>query len=137
MVGYHYRKYRDDPGIPITFQKVKSLMVPPGIPDWYTRRRLVERGVARLVGRAWSGAGVAVAQVEVAVDGVWRNAELEPRGDRYAWQGWRCDWRAEPGEHELACRATDATGATQPLVAEWNANGMGNNAVQRLQVTVR
>src|SRR5262245_12902225 len=54
-VGYHYRKHRDDPGTPITFQKVKSLMVPPGIPDWYTRRRLVEQGHRALAGRAWSG----------------------------------------------------------------------------------
>jgi DMSO/TMAO reductase YedYZ molybdopterin-dependent catalytic subunit len=136
-IGYHYRQHRDDPGVPVTFQKVKSLMVPPGIPDWYTRRRLVERGTVKLSGRAWSGRGSAVAKVEVAVDGEWRDAGLEPQGGRYAWQGWRCDWRAEAGEHELACRATDATGASQPLVPEWNVNGMGNNAVQRLQVTVR
>ena len=41
------------------------------------------------------------------------------------------------GEHELACRATDATGATQPLEAPWNHQGMGNNVVQRIPVTVR
>jgi len=137
VVGYHYRKHSDDPGVPVTFQKVKSLMVPPGIPDWYTRRRLVDKGTVKLNGRAWSGRGVAVVKVEVAIDGVWRDAALEAQGDRYAWQGWRCDWRAEPGEHELACRATDATGATQPSTPEWNASGMGNNAIQRVQVTVR
>jgi DMSO/TMAO reductase YedYZ molybdopterin-dependent catalytic subunit len=32
VVGYHYRQHNDDPGVPVTFQKVKSLMVPPGIP---------------------------------------------------------------------------------------------------------
>lgn len=136
-VGYHYRKHRDDPGVPVTFQKVKSLMVPPGIPDWYTRRWLVERGAVTLTGRAWSGAGIAVARVEVAVDGDWHDAELEAQRDRYAWQGWRYDWRASPGEHELACRATDAAGAAQPLEPDWNASGMGNNSLQRLQVTVR
>jgi hypothetical protein len=90
-----------------------------------------------LTGRAWSGAGTAVAKVEVSIDGAWRAADVEPQRDRHAWQGWRCQWRASPGEYELSCRATDANGAIQPLAPEWNANGMGNNAVQRLQVTVR
>ena len=45
-------------------------------------------------------------------------------------------WVADPGEHELACRATDATGATQPLEQAWNYQGMGNNVVQRIKVTV-
>ena len=136
-VGYHYRKHSDDPGVPVTFQKVKSLMVPPGIPDWYTRRRLVDQGPVPLTGRAWSGAGAAVAKVEVSVDGAWRAAEVEPQRDRHAWQAWRWQWRASPGEYELCCRATDENGEIQPLAPEWNANGMGNNAVQRLQVTVR
>jgi DMSO/TMAO reductase YedYZ molybdopterin-dependent catalytic subunit len=137
VVGYHYRRHAGDPGVPVTLAKVKSLMVPPGLPDWYTRRRLVDRGTVALSGRAWSGAGAAVVRVEVGVDGDWRDALVEPHSHRHAWQGWRCDWRATPGEHELACRATDAAGATQPLEPEWNTNGMGNNAVQRVQVTVR
>jgi sulfane dehydrogenase subunit SoxC len=136
-VGYHYRKHQDDPGIPITFQKAKSLLVPPGIPDWYTRRRLVERGMTRLSGRAWSGAGLAVSRVEVAVDGIWRDAQVEPQLSRHAWQGWRYEWHAEPGEHELSCRATDAAGATQPGEPPWNVSGMGNNAIQRVTVMVR
>jgi hypothetical protein len=41
------------------------------------------------------------------------------------------------GEHELACRATDSAGTIQPDQADWNYQGMGNNSVQRLQVTVR
>jgi DMSO/TMAO reductase YedYZ molybdopterin-dependent catalytic subunit len=137
VVGYHYRKHAGDPGLPITFAKVKSLMVPPGIPDWYTRRRLVDRGTVALSGRAWSGAGMAVVRVEVAVDGAWRDAAVEPQRGPFAWQGWRYEWDAAPGEHDLACRATDARGATQPLEPDWNTNGMGNNAVHRVQVTVR
>ena len=58
--------------------RVKSLLVPPGIPDWYTRRRLVEAGPVTLVGRAWSGGGVPIAKVEVGIDGAWRAAELDP-----------------------------------------------------------
>jgi DMSO/TMAO reductase YedYZ molybdopterin-dependent catalytic subunit len=137
VVGYHYRRHAADPGVPITFAKVKSLMVPPGIPDWFTRRRLVERGRVSLFGRAWSGAGNAVTRVEVGVNGIWTDAQLDPQRERFAWQGWRCEWHAAPGEHVLACRATDATGAIQPLEPEWNTNGMGNNGVQRVEVTVR
>ena len=135
--GYHYRQHQDDPGVPVTHQKVKSLMVPPGIPDWYTRRRLVERGSTQLTGRAWSGGGVYVARVEVAINGLWRDAGVESPPSRGVWQGWRCEWRAEPGEYELACRATDAAGATQPDDPAWNASGMGNNAIQRVAVTVQ
>ena len=54
---------------PITHMRVKSLLVPPGIPDWYTRRRLVDAGAVTLIGRAWSGGGVPIAQVEVGIDG--------------------------------------------------------------------
>jgi sulfane dehydrogenase subunit SoxC len=43
---------------------------------------------------------------------------------------------ADPGEHVLSCRATDATGATQPLEQNWNYQGMGNNVAQRVSVTV-
>jgi hypothetical protein len=60
-----------------------------------------------------------------------------PSQQRFAWQAWRCDWDATPGDYELACRATDVRGATQPLEPDWNTNGMGNNAVHRVQVTVR
>lgn len=134
---YVYRQYSGDPGTPVTHIRVKSLMVPPGIPDWFTRRRLVDRGPVELFGRAWSGGGVPVAKVEVGVDGEWQEATLEPITGRYAWRGWRFTWDAQPGEHELACRATDEAGNVQPLDPPWDRGGFGNNAVQRVLVTVR
>jgi hypothetical protein len=75
--------------------------------------------------------------MEFAVDGEWRDAELEAPSHPYAWQRWRCAWQAAPGEHVLSCRATDASGDTQPAQPEWNRAGMGNNAVHTVQVTVR
>ncbi len=136
-VGYHYRKRQGGGGTPVRHMKVKSLLAPPGVPDWYTRRRLVEKGAVEVQGRAWSGAGVAVTRVELGVDGSWQEAEVEPQTGRFAWQRWRARWEADPGEHELACRATDAGGATQPLEPDWNTAGLGNNAVHRVEVTVR
>ncbi len=134
---YVYRHSSEDPGTPVTTIRVKSLMVPPGMPDVYTRARLVESGPVTLFGRAWSGTGAAIAKVEVAIDGAWREAALEPPTGPYAWQGWTCDWQATPGEHELTCRATDSNGEVQPDEPRFDISGFGNNAVQRLNVTVR
>jgi hypothetical protein len=77
--------------------------------------------------------------VEFSDDGGarWIDAELgpEPPTPR-AWRAWTFGWDAEPGAHELCCRATDATGETQPLEPEWNVGGFTNNAVQRVPVQV-
>lgn len=137
VVGYHYRKVAGEKGVPITHMKVRALMAPPGIPDYFTRRRLVARGPQQVSGRAWSGNGAQIRRVEVAVDGAWRDARLDAGEQPFAWCGWRADWQAEPGEHLLACRATDALGNVQPMQPDWNVAGMGNNAVQTVAVTVR
>ncbi len=134
---YMYRKTADEQGVPVTTMRVRSLMVPPGIPDWYSRRRLIEPGRVELFGRAWSGQGVPIAKVEVAAAGHWREARLDPVPDRYAWRGWHFEWHATLGEHELMCRATDAKGETQPTEQRFDRGGFGNNAVHRVQVTVR
>lgn len=134
---YNYRHDANVPGVPITALRVKSLMVPPGIPDWYSRARLVDAGTLELTGRAWSGNGVGIRRVEVAIDGVWRDAVLEPPHGRFAWRGWRCPWYAEPGEHSLMCRATDDQGDIQPLSQRFDRAGFGNNEVHRVAVTVR
>ena len=89
-------------------------------------------------GRAWSGAAE-IAAVDVSTDGghTWVAAELGDAGlGRWAWRSWRFTWSAEPGEHELCCRARDAAGNEQPLEPAWNLGGYVNNAVQRISVTV-
>ncbi len=134
--AYRYQRDADDPGEPVTRQRVRALMIPPGIPDFLTRHRYVEAGAVELAGRAWSGVAP-VTRVEVGVDGAWSDAELGPSRGDYAWRGWRFAWQAAPGEHELACRATDAAGRVQPLEQPWNQQGMGVNHVQRVSVTVR
>jgi DMSO/TMAO reductase YedYZ molybdopterin-dependent catalytic subunit len=134
-VAYRYQQDADDAGTPVTWIKVRSLMVPPGVPDFFTRSRIVPAGPVMLTGRAWSGEG-AVQHVEVAIDGKWAPAHLEHPAGPFAWCAWSLPWVADPGEHELACRATDATGAVQPLEQDWNYQGMGNNVVQRIKVTV-
>ncbi len=134
-VAYRYQHNADDAGTLVSRIRVRSLMVPPGIPDFFTRRRILPRGPVMLRGRAWSGEG-AVTSVEVGIDGKWVHAQLDKPAGAFAWRGWSLPWVADPGHHELACRATDATGAVQPLDQNWNYQGMGNNVVQRVRVTV-
>jgi DMSO/TMAO reductase YedYZ molybdopterin-dependent catalytic subunit len=134
--AYHYQRDADDPGEPVTRIKVRALLAPPGIPDFFTRRRFVDAGSVRLAGRAWSG-GAPIERVEVGVDGTWADATLGRPAGEYAWSGWTFEWQAAPGDHELSCRATDATGEVQPVEQSWSYQGVGNNLVQRVAVTVR
>jgi sulfane dehydrogenase subunit SoxC len=136
-VAYHLRDSEEEQGSPVTRIQPRSLMVPPGIPDFLSRKRLVARGPCTLAGRAWSG-WAPVERVEVSVDGgeTWADATLEAPLADYAWRGWRHEWQPTPGDYELCCRATDAAGNVQPLEAEWNYDGFCNNAVQRVPVVV-
>jgi DMSO/TMAO reductase YedYZ molybdopterin-dependent catalytic subunit len=136
--GYRLRQTPDEPGEPLSRMLPRSLMVPPGIPDFATRERRLAPGPCTVRGRAWSGLG-GVERVEVSADGgaTWSPARLGPQPSRWAWRGWEWDWSPrEPGAHELCCRATDSAGATQPLEAGWNLGGYANNGVQRVPVVV-
>lgn len=135
-LSYHFRSVAGEKGTPCTRMRVNSLMVPPGIPDYFGRRRTVEAGMVELLGRAWSGDGE-VKRVEVAVDGAWQDAKLEASAGPHAWRRWTARWLAAKGAHELRCRATDASGAVQPLEPPWDVTGFGNNAAQKVEVTVR
>ncbi|HMM41063.1 MAG TPA: sulfite oxidase [Thermomicrobiales bacterium] len=134
---YRYTQTADDIGDPVTLLRPRALMIPPGIPDFASRLRVVQRGPVTLTGRAWAGRP-GVARVEVSADGgaTWRDATLEEPVGRHAWRGWSCEWDAAPGDHTLLVRATDGDGNTQPLEQEWNYQGMGNNMVQRVPVRV-
>jgi len=133
--SYHFRRESGEPGEPCTLMRVNALMAPPGIPDFYSRKRTLQPGNVTIRGRAWSGSAP-IARVELGVDGSWAEATLEPSAHAHAWMAWRAAWQATPGEHELSCRATDASGNTQPLEPPWDLSGFGNNAVQRIQVSV-
>ncbi len=88
-------------------------------------------------GSAWSGTSE-VAKVEVSVDGgeTWGEADLIRRetGGRWAPIRWAYTGEPEPGPVEIVARATDDSGAVQPLKSRWNANGYANNVVHRVHV---
>jgi DMSO/TMAO reductase YedYZ molybdopterin-dependent catalytic subunit len=135
--SYRLRQAEDEEGVPLDRMQPRSLMVPPGIPEFMTRDRTVAAGLVLLQGRAWSG-HASVDRVEVSTDGgeTWDAAELEPAGEPWAWRGWSYRWNAEPGEHVLCCRARDEAGNEQPHEPPWNLGGYANNAVQAVRVTV-
>jgi sulfane dehydrogenase subunit SoxC len=136
--GYRLRQTPDEDGEPVSRMLPRSLMVPPGIPDFATRERTLEPGPHTVTGRAWSGFGP-VERVEVSADGgaSWSDARLGRQPSRWAWRPWEWDWDPrEPGRYELCCRATDSAGNGQPLTAPWNLGGYANNEVQRVPAVV-
>ena len=136
--AYTLRRTEDETGTPVTRMLPRSLLVPPGIPEFLSRARFLDARPCVVEGRAWSG-WAPVERVEVSVDGgaTWADAELGEAVSPFAWAGWSFAWDAQPGEYELCCRASDAAGNTQPNEPDWNVGGYCNNAVQRVRVTVR
>jgi DMSO/TMAO reductase YedYZ molybdopterin-dependent catalytic subunit len=89
-------------------------------------------------GKAWVGEG-AIRRVEISLDeGVtWQAAQLDPRGDKYAWRGFRFLHRPKrPGFQTFLARAWDDQGNAQPMVAAWNPLGYYWNGVHRVGVSV-
>jgi Mo-co oxidoreductase dimerisation domain len=136
---YRFRHDPDDEGEPVSRMHPRSLMTPPGIPDFLTRRRFVEIGRHLLRGRARSG-WAPVERVEVSTDGgeSLADATVGEATSPFEWVPFAFAWEAsEPGEFEPSCRATDTAGNTQPLEQPWNYHGFANTMVQRVPVEVR
>ncbi|WP_026874524.1 sulfite oxidase [Jiangella gansuensis] len=139
VTAYRVKREPDEPGEPVTRILPRALIRPPGIPDFQSRVRIVDRGRVVLTGRAWSG-WAPVLGVDVSADGggSWAAAELGPQPDTYAWRPWRFTWEApEPGRYALRARARDGAGHVQPVEAAWNRQGMANNHAQLVDVVVR
>ncbi len=114
-----YLRPSPDGPVPVREMDVNSLVTsPPAGSD-------VDRDV-EVSGWAWGFDPVE--GVEVAVDGRWEPADVEPRpGGAVTWQRFRARRRVGPGEHDLAVRATDGAGHVQP------PNG-ARNAVHHVRV---
>ena len=131
---YIYQREAGTPdGLPVTMMRVRSVFAFPA--DGQT----IPPGPIEVRGSAWSGAGP-VTRVELSTDDArsWSEARLDAApASPYLARRWSFDWRAERrGEYVLAARATDRSGAVQPLEPVWNLRGYGNNAIQRVAVTV-
>jgi DMSO/TMAO reductase YedYZ molybdopterin-dependent catalytic subunit len=136
--AYRLRQSEEEAGLPVSRIRPRSLMVPPGIPDFHTRRRTADAGRHDLQGRAWSGLAP-IARVEVSFDGghSWSDSELGRPASPFAWTGWNFSWDASPGSYVLCSRASDRAGNSQPVEPLWNLEGVMNNCIQRVEVIVR
>ena len=65
---YRTKVTDEEVGEPVTRMLPRSMMIPPGIPDFPDRKRFLEAGPCELEGRAWSG-WAPIARVEVSTDG--------------------------------------------------------------------
>jgi DMSO/TMAO reductase YedYZ molybdopterin-dependent catalytic subunit len=136
-VAYRDKTSPEDPGTPVTRIRPRALVVPPGFPDFMTRRRYVDAGTVTLTGRAWSGrAPLTTVSVSTDDGATWLPADLGPSPGPHAWRLWTATWEATPGTYTLSARAADEVGP-QPTEQPWNTQGMANNMTQRVPVVVR
>lgn len=117
---------------PMTKVNVKSIL------GSLSDGQVLAAGKHELRGVAFSGEA-GIDRVELSFDGgaTWRPAELQGPSTPYGFRVFRHPWKAEPGRHRVACRATDTAGATQPEVPAWNPSGYLHNAWDRVEVEVR
>jgi DMSO/TMAO reductase YedYZ molybdopterin-dependent catalytic subunit len=93
-------------------------------------------GLNEITGIAWGAAGIGVVDVRVG-SGRWETAKLVPGRGPYERALWRSTVELPASTQvELAVRATDTRGRTQPDAPTWNRRGYVNNSVHRVTVTV-
>ncbi|MGP4024171.1 sulfite oxidase [Actinomadura sp. 3N407] len=135
-VAYRLRQDAGEEGEAVTRIEPRALLIPPGFPDFMSRRRIVRPAPITLEGKAWSGRAP-VRGVEVSTDGggSWAPATLdEDDGAPWTWRSWTIDWSPTPGRHLLSARASDEAGNVQPDGQAWNRGGFANNAPQEVEV---
>jgi DMSO/TMAO reductase YedYZ molybdopterin-dependent catalytic subunit len=94
----------------------------------------IPAGGQTLRGIAWGGGG-GIARVEVSLDGAaWTRADLAAAAGAYGLTHWSLPLQLGAGPHELAVRATDGSGASQPERPTWNPRGYGNASIHRIRV---
>jgi DMSO/TMAO reductase YedYZ molybdopterin-dependent catalytic subunit len=116
----------------VTAIPLKSIITEP------ENEAVLPRGKVVVHGAAYGGEEE-IAKVEVSVDdgNTWQTAEFIGPHDRYAWQRFEYRWRAaEPGRYRILARATASSGQVQPMSAQWNVLGYGNNGVREHGIAV-
>ena len=110
--GYRLRATEDDPGVAVTRMMPRSLLAPPGVPDFMTRRRYRRGRAGRAGGPRLVGVGAdrrpSRSAPTTAPPG--RRAALGDAPGEHAWRHFTATWAAEPGEHVLCVPRRDAAG---------------------------
>jgi len=141
MEAYSFRRAAEDPErVPLTQLPVRALMAPPGVPDFFSRTRVVAPGKHQITGKVWAGA-LDVESVEVSCDHgkSWAKATVEDKNGPFGWAKWSYDWQT-PGEgtYVLMCRGFDQKGRNQDELNDeaFNWTGMGDTQPQMVYVRV-
>jgi DMSO/TMAO reductase YedYZ molybdopterin-dependent catalytic subunit len=102
-----------------------------------TPQPLSDNAVGRtfIGGVAWAQ-GVGIDKVEVRVDGgPWQPATMGADAGNDYWRQWYLEWDAEPGQHFVACRATNKDGDVQ-TAARMSPFPEGSTGIQEIAVNV-
>lgn len=105
---------------------------------WPEHGARISGGIVAVRGAAYGGEAD-IAGIEVSVDGgvTWHGAQFIGPHQRYAWRRWEYFWNTlQPGDYTIMARAIDEHGKMQPLSAEWNVLGYGNNGSREHAVAV-
>lgn len=131
-----YRVYQpgeeSNSGTVVTHLKLKSIITQP------TPGEKLPRGSVVILGAAYAGEKE-IERVDVSLDGgeTWAQAEFIGPREPYAWRQWQYTWQADrSGTYKIMARATDNNAEQQPMNADWNVLGYGNNGVREHAVSV-
>ena len=117
LIGDAYPPEGEALGKVITTQVIKSALALP----WPAE---LSPGLRRVRGYAQSPTGP-IARVEWSVDSgqTWSDSTVHEPQVQYSWARFEFMWDAQPGEHVVMTRATDAAGNTQPDEIPFNEKG--------------
>jgi DMSO/TMAO reductase YedYZ molybdopterin-dependent catalytic subunit len=116
----------------VTNIQIKSFITQP------LKEEELHVGAIVILGTAYAGES-GVARVEVSLDNgkSWADAQFIGPHEEFAWRQWQYIWEAnEKGAFTLMSRGTDSLGKSQPMNADWNVLGYGNNGVEEHAITV-
>src|SRR6266516_2712269 len=98
-------------------------------------------GPILIEGYAITGAGGHIEQVELSVDegATWTQATFVEQSSPWTWRFWEATLTLPPGTYQMAVRAWDSAGRTQPQDARhvWNCKGYLNNAWHRVKIAIQ
>jgi DMSO/TMAO reductase YedYZ molybdopterin-dependent catalytic subunit len=121
------------PTVPVARIPVRSFLISPDGSD------KIPAGFPLLLqGIAFSGNG-GIKKVEVSEDNgaSWQEGRLAEDLGPYSFRTWQFPWTPNrPGKYQVAVRATDGSGNTQPDEGVWNTGGYLWNKIERQEIIV-
>ncbi len=131
-----YRIFQKDQdpksGEVVTKLKIKSIITQP------LNGEELDPGAIVILGAAYAGESD-VERVEVSLDNgkSWKDAQFIGPHEAFAWRQWQYIWEAkDKGDYALMSRAIDPQGRQQPMTADWNVLGYGNNGIEEHAINV-